>query len=114
MTSTYVNHFYRTKGFPRGVGCSKSAFNLISVPDPNMHHCMMGLITSLDGSYIDLPESFPDGDNGLWKFLRNNPQIVYNNIVIEQPDSYCGMMNFALIMDNYEAANAMIHVENFQ
>ncbi len=173
------------QGIPKGeVGCSKSAFNLISVPDPNMHHCMMGLITSPDGSYIDLPESFPDGDNGLWKFLSNNPQIAYNNIVIEQPyshtimknveignldastrkyvmnvsidagvetlknsklilqstnqdcpfsyqmiidgvtteytfpgtnlpDSYCGIMNFALILDNYEAANAIIHVENF-
>lgn len=173
------------QGIPSGeIGCSKSAFNLVSLADPNMHHCMMGLITSPDGSYITLPESFPDGDNGLWKFLCNNPQIAYNNIVIEQPyshtimknveignldtstrnyvmnvsitagvetlknsrmilqstnqecpfayektidgmtteyafpdtplpDSYCGVMNFALIMADYKGANAMIHVENF-
>lgn len=173
------------QGIPSGeVGCSKAAFNLVSLADPNAHHCMMGLAASPDGSYITLPERFPDGDNGLWRFLSNNPQIAYNNIVIEQPyshtimknveignldtstrnyvmnvsidagvetlknsrlilqstnqdcpfsyqktidgttteytfpdtslpDSYCGTMNFALIMEDYKAAEAMIHVENF-
>ncbi|MDE6406378.1 MAG: hypothetical protein K2M20_12100, partial [Lachnospiraceae bacterium] len=166
------------------IGCTVSAFNLVAVPDPNAHHCMMRLVTNTDGSYITLPEKFSDGDNGLWKFLCDNPQIAYNNIVIEQPyshtimknveignldtttrsyvmnvsiregvgtlknsrlllqstnqecpfsyqmtidginteytfsktelpDSYCGVMNFALSMEDYAHADAVIHVENY-
>lgn len=169
---------------PGEVGCSRYAFELLSVEDPKQHHCMMGLATSPDGTFIDMPESFPDGDNGLWKFLSENPQIAYNNLVIDQaeshtflknveignldfsarryvmnvsvlqgteslkntqivlqstdqecmftykmimdgktteytfppttlPDHYYGVMNFALLMPEYENVNAVIHVENF-
>lgn len=185
MSYTTLKDKSAYRGIPAGeVGCTVSAFNLVAVADPNAHHCMMGLVTNTDGSYITLPEKFSDGDNGLWKFLSNNPQIAYNNIVIEQPyghtimknveignldpttrgyvmnvsieegvntlkncrlllqstnqdcpfsyqmtidgvnteysfkktdlpDSYCGVMNFALTLQDYEHADALIHVENY-
>lgn len=66
------------------VGMGERAFRLDSVEDPNKHHCMMGMVTNEDGSFITLPEDFKN-DNGLWEFLRMNPQIAYNNITIVQP-----------------------------
>lgn len=67
------------------VGICEKAFVLDAVEDPTKHHCMMGIVTNEDGSFIDLPENFKN-DNGLWEFLRNHPQIAYNNITIKMPD----------------------------
>lgn len=66
------------------VGMGERAFRLNEVENPNLHHCMMGLVSNEDGSFIDLPKDFYN-DNGLWQFLRNHPQIAYNNITIVQP-----------------------------
>lgn len=70
---------------PGKVGMGERAFKLDSVGDPKMHHCMMGLVSNEDGSFIDLPADFID-DHGLWAFLRTHPQIAYNNITIVQPE----------------------------
>lgn len=67
------------------IGLCKNAFFLDKVEKPNKHHCMMGVVSDDNTGYPTLPEKF-DGDNGLWKFLRNNPQIAYNNINIIKPD----------------------------
>ena len=78
------------EGCASGVGagekclCNK-AFFLDSVKEPEKHHCMMGLVSNADGSFIELPEDFKN-DNGLWEFLRMHPQIAYNNITIEMPE----------------------------
>lgn len=73
-------------GIPAGeVGICEKAFYLDSVKEPLKHHCMMGIVTNEDGSFISLPEDFKN-DNGLWEFLRNHPQIAYNNIEIIMPE----------------------------
>ena len=73
-------------GIPAGeVGISKKAYFLDGVKEPTKHHCMMGIVSNEDGSFITLPEDFKN-DNGLWEFLRNHPQIAYNNIEIIMPE----------------------------
>ena len=69
---------------PSKIGMGERAFRLDGVENPNMHHCMMGIVTNEDGSFLSLPEDFKN-DYGLWEFLRNHPQIAYNNITIIQP-----------------------------
>ena len=61
---------------------SSEAFLLMEVEDPSQHYCMMALSRAENGEWLVLPEKF-DGDVGLWNFLRNHPEIAYNNIVIE-------------------------------
>lgn len=68
-----------------GIGICEKAFFLKSVKDPSKHHCIMGIVTNEDGSFIPLPKDFKN-DDGLWEFLRNHPQIAYNNIKIIMPE----------------------------
>lgn len=82
------------------VALSEEAFYLTQLLDPNMHTCIMGLTTNADGtSYINLPSSF-SGDGQLWNFLRNTPQIAYNNIEIVQP--FAHTFSQAIDFGNYD------------
>lgn len=69
------------------IGLCDRAFFLDGVAQPDAHHCMMGVVSDENGNYPSLPEKF-NGDNDLWQFLRNNPQIAYNNITIIKPDRH--------------------------
>lgn len=92
--SDYASNEENYAGIPSGqVGCTKMAYNLTAVEDPNIHYCMMGLVASKNGKFISLPKEFT-GDNDLWEYLRNNPQIAYNNIIIEKrPQMHTIMKN---------------------
>ncbi|MDO4331323.1 MAG: hypothetical protein Q4C58_01405 [Eubacteriales bacterium] len=74
-----------TENIPSGeIAVVAEPFELDYLENPKMHTCIMGLLTNNDGeSYIDLPQSF-SGDAQLWEFLRQNPQIAYNNIKVEE------------------------------
>lgn len=67
--------------------CSE-AFQLYKVEDAAKHYCIMGLSKADDSSeWLTLPEKF-SGDHELWQFLREHPEIAYNNIVIERVFKY--------------------------
>lgn len=70
------------------IGLCAKAFRLDAVEKPKEHHCMMGIVSNENGSFIKIPDKF-NGDSDLWEFLRNNPQIAYNNITIvnQVPDT---------------------------
>lgn len=82
-----VNGF--TEDIPAGeVAVVSEPFELDYLGNPKMHTCMMGLVTNPDGkSYIDLPKSFK-GDAELWEFLRQYPQIAYNNIKVVELNTH--------------------------
>lgn len=99
-----VDSSYRGVGSYAGVpsqavAVNREAFVLNAVGDPDAHHCMMGLSTSPNGSFITLPTSL-SGNDALWVFLRNNPEIAYHNIVIHQPFSHTN--TFAVDIGNLD------------
>lgn len=95
---------------PGAIGLGEHAFQLSSVGDPTKHYCMMGLVNNEDGSFIDLPKNFVN-DAGLWAFLKNNPQIAYNNIKIIVPTQQT--YGFPLDYGNYDeqARSFILNVE---
>lgn len=87
VDSSYKGGSYA--GIAKGaVGVNREAFVLNKVENPDLHHCMMGLCTSPDGTFLTLPSKFENGNNSLWWFLRNHPEIAYHNMVIKQPFSH--------------------------
>lgn len=86
VDSNYASCKGNYAGVPdQKVAINKEAFVLNAVADPHAHHCMMGLCTSPDGTFLTLPAEIRNGNNGLWWFLRSHPEIAYRNIIIEQP-----------------------------
>ena len=77
-----------TEDIPAGeVAVVLEPFELDKLANPKMHTCMMGLLTDTEEKYITLPTSFK-GDAELWQFLREKPQIAYNNIKVVELNSH--------------------------
>lgn len=88
VDSSYVAHKDNYAGMPKdAIGINREAFILNAVANPNDHHCMMGLASNSDGSFLTMPSGF-SGNEELWWFLRNNREIAYHNMVIIQPFSH--------------------------
>lgn len=86
---------------PGSVAVVEEAFQLDYIGDSKQHYCMLAVCNNVDGSWIELPQSF-SGDAELWRFLQQHPQMAYNNIVVE--DAFYGYAAKNIQFGNYDNA----------
>ncbi|MEG2568984.1 MAG: hypothetical protein RSA84_22535, partial [Acinetobacter sp.] len=71
------------------IAICRDAFYLMEVENPLLHHCILAMCSTYNTqtkthSWPTPPTTFVN-NQALWQFLRDEPRMAYNNIVIVQP-----------------------------